>query len=167
MFSLRRLQVLALSVLAVLLIGVAVTVVYANRDSDDGITDDDIYWDAFVANVKYDRAADTTNSDHGIYVENDGTSVNVEADYEFTHRVMKGNTVVIPEKKRTNSEIAYRMNWPVKKAPRNVNDTEEYRVDVSSLDGPGHKIDAYTRLTLIGQGVDNTFKLVVDGIEFQ
>ena len=165
MFATKRQGKVTLFIaLAVLLIGVVVTFVYANRDSDSGITDDGVYWDAFIANVYYDEARDTTHSDHGFYVEN-GSPSNVTVDYEFTHRVMKESAVLI-ERKQTGIKNAYRINHPVETHPRSAYDTKDYRVDVSHLDGPGHKIDAYTRLTLVGKGVDKTFNLVVNDIEF-
>ena len=57
MLILGRVKTTAVFVaLTVLLIGVTVTLVLANRDSDYGYAgeNEDVYWDAFVANVKYD-----------------------------------------------------------------------------------------------------------------
>ena len=97
-----------------------------------------------------------------------GSTANVTVDYEFTHRVMKGSSVLIPKKVK-DTATAYRKNHPNKKKPRSSYDTEYYRVPVSHLDGSGFKIDAYTRLTLIQQGsniVDRTFRITVDDITF-
>lgn len=171
MLTLGRVKTTAIFVaLTVLLIGVAVTFVCANRESDSGFAgeDEDVYWDAFVANVKYDDKEDTTNSDHGFYVEN-GSTKNVTVDYEFTHRFMKGSAVLIP-KKRTGTKTAFRRNHPRPQNPRSAHDTEDYRVNVSSYSGMGYKINAYTRLRLL-QGsaekniLDRTFRIVVEGIE--
>ena len=116
MLTLRRFKTTAVFVaLVVLFIGAVVTLVRAhhhNRESDSGFagSDEDVYWDAFVANVGYDSATDTTNSDHGFYVEN-GSTKDVKVEYEFTHRFMKGSSVLIP-KKRTGTKTAYRRNHP-------------------------------------------------------
>lgn len=170
MLTLQRFKTTAVfTMIAVLLIGVAVTFVLANRNSDYGYVGEnsDVYWDAFVANVKYDRTQDTTNSDHGFYVEN-GSTKDVKVEYEFTHRFMKGSAVLIP-KKRTGTATAYRRNHPRKQNPRSANDTEFYRVDVSSYDGSGYKIDAYTRLRLLHGStskniLNRTFRIVEDDI---
>ena len=92
MLTLRRVKTtVVFTAIAVLFIGVAVTLVDANRHSDYGYAgeNEDVYWDAFVANVEYDEAQDTTNSDHGFYVEN-GSTQDVKVEYEFTHRFMTG-----------------------------------------------------------------------------
>ena len=169
MLTLGRVKTTAVFVaLTVLLIGVTVTLVLA-RDSDSGFAgeNEDVYWDAFVANVKYDDEEDTTNSDHGFYVEN-GSTHNVTVDYEFTHRFMKGSSVLIPRKEAAK-KTAFRVNHPDKKKPHSAHGYKEWRVDVSSYDGMGYKIDAYTRLTLL-QGsaskniLDRTFRIVDDDI---
>lgn len=173
MLTLRRFKTTAVFVaLVVLFIGAVVTLVrahYHNRESDYGYAgeNNDVYWDAFVANVGYDSATDTTNSDHGFYVEN-GSTKDVKVEYEFTHRFMKGSSVLIP-KKRTGTKTAYRRNHPRSQNPRSANDTENYRVDVSSYSGTGYKVDAYTRLRLLhGSGqrniLDRTFRIVVTNI---
>ena len=170
MLTLQRFTTTAVFVaLVVLFIGAVVTLVGANRDSDYGYAgeNEDVYWDAFVANVEYDEAQDTTNSDHGFYVEN-GSTKDVKVEYEFTHRFMKGSAVLI-QKKRTGTKTAYRKNHPNKHKPRSANDTEFYRVDVSAHEGTGFKIDAYTRLRLLhgsaGKNIlDRTFRIVVEDI---
>ena len=173
MLASRRFKTTAVFVaLAVLFISAVVTLVHANhhnRDADYGYAgeNDDVYWDAFVDNVEYSEVQDTTNSDHGFYVEN-GSTKDVTVDYEFTHRFMKGSAVLIP-KKRTGTKTAHRKNHPRKQAPRSANDTEYYRVDVSSYDGTDYKIDAYTRLRLLhgsaGKNIlDRTFRVVIEDI---
>ena len=82
---------------------------------------------------------------------------------------MKGSAVLIP-KKRTNTKTAYKRNHPRKQNPRSASDTEPYRVDVSSYDGMGYKIDAYTRLRLLHGSaeeniLDRTFRIEVDDID--
>ena len=116
-----RLKVALFATLAVLLIGVTVILVHAIGDpnlrkSDSGVTASKVYWDAFVTNVHYSNPADKTYSNHGYYVENDGTK-DVTVDYEFTHRVMKGSAKPI-EKKQRGSVTVYRKNHPRKQNPR-------------------------------------------------
>ena len=161
-----RLKIALFAILAILSIGVTVILVYAAGDpsirkSDSGVTASKVYWDAFVTNTHYSRSADRTYSNHGYYVENDGTK-DVEVDYEFTHRVMKGTAKPI-ERKERDSVTVYRKNHPRKQNPRSSVRTRNYGENVSHLDGPGYHIDAYTRLTLIQSGkniVDRTFKIV-------
>lgn len=164
-------KVTLFAILAILSIGVTVILVYAAGDpsirkSDSGVTASKVYWDAFVTNTHYSRPADRSYSNHGYYVENDG-SKDVEVDYEFTHRVMKGTAKPI-EEKETGKVTVYRKNHPVKKHPRSSVRTRNYAENVSHLDGPGYHIDAYTRLTLIQSGkniVDRTFKIVTPKFE--
>ena len=159
-----------ITTVVVLLIGVMVTFVLANRNSDSGFagSDEDVYWDAFVANVKYDDMEDTTNSDHGFYVEN-GSTKSVTVNYEFTHRFMKGSSVLIPRKERS-TKTAHKVNHPDKKKPRSAHGYKEWRVDVSSYSGMGYKIDAYTRLRLLHGSaekniLDREFRFVVPDID--
>ena len=167
MFAIKgRLKVALFTTLVVLLIGVTFFLVHAAGDpnlrkSDSGVTESKVYWDAFVTNTHYSKSADMTYSNHGYYVENDGTK-DVEVDYEFTHRVMQGTDRPI-ERKERDTVTVYRKNHPRKKNPRSSAKTKNYDEDVDWLSGTGFYIDAYTRLTLIQDGkniVDRTFKIV-------
>ena len=141
-----RVKVTLFAILAILSIGVTVILVYAAGDpnlrkSDSGVTDSKVYWDAFITNTHYSESADRTYSNHGYYVENDGTK-NVEVDYEFTHRVMQGTAEMIP-RKETGKVTVYRKNHPVKKHPRSSVRTRNYAENVS------HKCEPFgwTRLS--------------------
>ena len=162
----KKLKLALFTTLVVLLIGVTFFVVHAAGDpnlrkSGSGVTASKVYWDAFVTNTHYSASADKTYSNHGYYVENDGTK-DVEVDYEFTHRVMKGTARPI-ERKERDTVTVYKKNHPRKKNPRSSAKTKNYDEEVDWLKGSDFYIDAYTRLTLIQSGsniVDRTFKIV-------